>query len=122
MSIRKLWLTGGLTGTGTSLLFLSFHYVFTTDNVFSGWEFVLSLCSPAIAAIITTVLSRSRFSTLITLFPIGYLTFVMPIFGAYFGASGPEQFVQIPLLAFLGGLFWTTPFIAIRLIIRLIRR
>ena len=110
---------GGLTGTGTSLLFLSFHYALTSDNVFSGWEFVLSLCSPAIAAIITTVLSRSRLSTLIMLFPVAYLTFLIPIFGAYFGASGPDQFVQIPLLAFLGGLFWTTPFIAIRLIIGL---
>ncbi len=123
MSILRLWLIGGVTGTGTSLLFLSLHYVFTSnDNVFSGWEFVISLCSPAISATLTTVLSKSKFSTTIILFPIAYLTFLIPIFGASFGATGNNQLVQIPFLAFLGGIFWTTPFVVTKGIIRLIRK
>ena len=118
----RLWLIGGVTGTGTGLLFLSFYYLFTFYKVFSGWEFILSLCSPAIAATLTTVLSKSKFSTTIILFPIAYLTFLIPIFGASFGASGNDQLVQIPFLAFIGGIFWTTPFVVTNGIIRLIRK
>ena len=123
MARLNLWLIGGITGTGTSLLFLSFHYALTTtDNVFSGWEFLISLTSPALAAAIVAIVKKATLRHFIMLLFIAYLTFVIPVLGASFGASGSEPIWQYARLGFVGGLFWTTPFILLQFLVNLIRR
>ena len=46
------------------------------------------------------------------LIPISFLTFMLPVLGAAFGApnSDLDTLVSLILVGTIGGLFWTTPF------------
>ena len=103
----KILLVGGLTGLGTSLSFNLVHDAFTTDNMLDLWEFVTALTTPALSA---GLVARATKSKIVLLMPIAYLTFLVPVLGASFGASGSEPLWQFAALGLVGGVVWSTPF------------
>ena len=105
--VVKVWLIGGLTGLATGLLFTLAADIFSTDQMFDLWELGVSLATPAVAGIVVAKAARSGIRTSVT---VAYLTFLAPIFGASFGASGSEPLWQFGALGLAGGLFWSFPF------------
>jgi hypothetical protein len=103
----KLWWVGGLTGLVTGLSFTLVHDALTTDHVFSLWEFGVALVTLALIAGVVARVTKSR---IVMLLAIAYLTLVIPVLGASFGASGSEPLWQFAALGLIGGLVWSTPF------------
>ena len=105
--VVRVWLIGGLTGLATGLLFTLAVDAFSTDNMFDLWEFGVSLATPALAGIVVALATRSGKKTSVA---VAYLTFLVPVFGASFGASGSEPLWQFGALGLAGGLVWSFPF------------
>jgi hypothetical protein len=103
----KVWLIGGLTGLATGLSWTLVENVLSTDGVFDGGEFCVSLVTPALAGIVVALATRSGIKTTLA---VAYLTLLIPILGAGFGASGSEPLWQHGALGLGGGLFWSSPF------------
>jgi hypothetical protein len=61
-------------------------------------------------ALIAGVVARVTKSRIVMLLAIAYLTLVIPVLGASFGASGSEPLWQFAALGLIGGLVWSTPF------------
>ena len=83
----KVGLVGGLIGLVTGLSFTLVHDVLTTDSMFDLWEFVVALVVPLLMAILVALATRSRIGILLS---VAFLTLLMPVCGASFGASGSE--------------------------------
>ena len=83
----KVWLVGSLTGLVTGLSFILVHDALTTDLMFDLWEFAVALVTPALIAALVAIATRSR---IVTLLAGAYLTLLIPVLGASFGASGAE--------------------------------
>ena len=98
---------GGLTGLGTSLSFNLVHDALTTDHMLDLWEFGVASVSPALIAALVALATRSK---VVILLAIAYLTLLIPVLGASFGASGSEPLWQFAALGLVGGLVWSTPF------------
>jgi hypothetical protein len=103
----KVWLVGGLMGLGTGSSFILVHDALTTDLMFDLWELGVALVPLVLIAIVLALVTKSRIVILLT---IGCLTFLMPILGAVFGASGSEPLWQFAVLGLIGGFIWSTPF------------
>ena len=103
----KVWLVGGLMGLVTGLSFILVHDALTTDLMFDLWEFAVALVTPALIAALVAIATRSR---IVTLLAVAYLTLLIPVLGASFGASGSEPLWQFAALGLVGGLVWSTPF------------
>ena len=103
----KVWLVGGLMGLVTSLSFILVHDALTTDLMFDLWEFAVALFTPALIAALVAIATRSR---IVMLLAVAYLTLLIPVLGASFGASGSEPLWQFAALGLVGGLVWSTPF------------
>ena len=103
----KIWLVGLLTGSGSGLAFLLAHEAFTQDQLFELWEFGVASATPALIVILVFLVTRSR---VIMLLVIAYMTLLIPVLGATFGAAGSEPLWQFALPGFAGGLIWSTPF------------
>ena len=103
----KVWSTGALTGSGTSLSFILAHNALAADFFFELWEFGVAIIAPTLFIAIVTVITRSK---IYIVFPVAYLTLLMPVVGAFFGSSGSEALWQFALLGMAGGLVWSTPF------------
>ena len=103
----KVWLVGGLTGLGTSLSFNLVHDALTTDLMFDLWEVGVASVSPALIAALIALATRSK---VVTLLAIAYLTLLIPVLGASFGASGSEPLWQFAASGLVGGLVWSSPF------------
>ena len=103
----KVWIVGGLTGLVTGLSFILVHDALTTDHMFDLWEFAVALATPALIAALVSIATRSR---IVILLAIAYLTLLIPVLGASFGASGSEPLWQFAALGLVGGLVWSTPF------------
>ena len=108
MLVIRIWLLGGLTGLSTSILFFLVHNVLTIDQVFHFWEFVIALFTPAIAGMGIAIVSKASVFKAVA---IAYMTFLIPVLGAQFGASGSEPLWQFGFLGVAGGLVWATPFV-----------
>ena len=106
-NFSKVWLIGGLTGLATGLSWTLVMNAFSTDGVFDGGEFGVSLVTPALAGIVVALATRSGIKTTLA---VAYLTLLIPILGANFGASGSEPLWLFGALGLVGGLFWSTPF------------
>ena len=115
----RVWLAGGLTGLGTGLTFILVHDLFTTDRMFSLWEFGVTLCAPALVGICVALISRTNG---VILLAVAYLTLLMPVLGAAFGASGTEPLWIYASLGLIGGLVWSTPFATWKFISSRIKR
>ena len=103
----KVWLVGGLTGLVTGLSFILVHDALTTDLMFDLWEFAVALATPALIAALVSIATRSR---IVILLAVAYLTLLIPVLGASFGASGSEPLWQFGALGLVGGLAWSSPF------------
>ena len=103
----KIWLVGGLMGLVTGLSFILVHDALTTDLMFDLWEFAVALVTPALIAALVAIATRSR---IVILLAIAYLTLLIPVLGASFGASGSEPLWQFAALGLVGGLVWSIPF------------
>ena len=107
-TVIKVLLVGGLTGLGTSLSFNLVHDALTTDLMFDLWEFGVAAVTPGLIAVLIALATRSR---VVILVAIAYLTLLIPVLGASFGASGSEPLWQFAALGFVGGLVWSTIFV-----------
>ena len=106
-TVIKVWVVGGLTGLGTSLSFNLVHYALTADLMFDLWEFGVASVSPALIAVPVALATRSK---VLILLAIAYLTLLIPVLGASFGATGSEPLWQFATLGLIGGLVWSIPF------------
>ena len=103
----KVWLVGGLVGLVTGLSFNLVEDALTTDGMFDLWEFGVASVSPALIAALLALATRSKVAILLA---IAYLTLLIPVLGASFGASGSEPLWQFAALGLVGGLVWSIPF------------
>jgi hypothetical protein len=103
----KVWTTGALTGSGTSLSFILVHNALATDFIFELWEFGVAVIAATLVVATITLITRSK---IYIAFPVAYLTLLMPVIGAFFGSSGSEPMWQFAALGTVGGLVWSTPF------------
>jgi len=71
------------------------------------WELAICLITPGLAAVGVARCTKVR--SMVCLI-IAYLTFVIPVFGANFGASGSEPLWEFGALGLIGGLVWGSPF------------
>lgn len=108
----KVWITGGLTGLGTSLSFILVHNLLTTDHVFSLWEFSIASITPALIGVLASLATKLNVRILLM---ISYMTLLIPVLGSSFGASGSEPLWQFAILGLIGGLIWSAPFALWRL-------
>ena len=103
----KVWLVGGLVGLVTGLSFTLVEDALTTDLMFDLWELGVALVVPLLMAVFVALATRSRIGILLA---VAFLTLLMPVCGASFGASGLEPLWQFAALGLVGGLVWSTPF------------
>ena len=103
----KAWLVGGLVGLVTGLSFTLVEDALATDLMFDLWELGVALVVPLLMAVFVALATRSRIGILLA---VAFLTLLMPVFGASFGASGLEPLWQFAALGLVGGLVWSTPF------------
>ena len=94
-------------GLVTGLSFKLVHDALTTDLMFDLWELGVALGVPALMAVLVALTTRSRIGILLA---VAFLTLLMPVCGASFGASGSEQLWQFAALGLVGGLVWSIPF------------
>lgn len=103
----KVWLVGSLVGLVTGLSFTLVEDALTTDLMFDLWELGVALVVPLLMAVLVALATRSRIGILLA---VAFLTLLIPVAGASFGASGSEPLWQLPALGLVGGLVWSTPF------------
>ena len=103
----KIWMAGSLTGSLTAISFILAEKALTHDQIFALWELGIAAATPALAMLLVAWATKVKVATLL---PIAYLTLLLPVLGAAFGASGAEPLWQYGLLGLAGGLFWSTPF------------
>ena len=103
----RIWATGAITGSATSLSFILIHNALTVDSIFELWELGIAIISATLIIAALTLIIRSKIY--ITL-PVAYMTLLMPVVGAVFGSSGSEPLWQFAVLGLAGGLIWITPF------------
>ena len=103
----KVWLVGGLVGSGTGVAFIAIHDALTIDSMFDLWEFGVTLLAPALIAVFAAKIARLRVAILV---PIAYMTLLIPVLGPAFGGTGSEPLWEFAFLGLVGGLVWSTPF------------
>ena len=103
----KVWLVGSLVGLVTGLSFTLVEDALTTDLMFDLWELGVALVVPLLIALLVALATRSRIGILLA---VAFLTLLMPVCGASFGASGSESLWQFAALGLVGGLVWSIPF------------
>ena len=103
----RVWSTGAITGSGTSLSFILMHNALTVDLILEFWEFGIAIIGTTLIITAMTLISRLKIYIVL---PVAYLTLLMPVVGAFFGSSGSEGLWQFALLGMAGGLVWSTPF------------
>ena len=103
----RVWSTGAITGSVTSLSFILMHNALTVDLIFELWEFGIAIIGTTLIITAMTLIIRSKIYIVL---PVAYLTLLMPVVGAFFGSSGSEGLWQFALLGMAGGLIWSTPF------------
>ena len=109
MRAIKIWWAGGITGSGTALLFFLATLILSIDGELTLPEFGIALIAPAIVAVLV---ARATNSKIVILLIVAYLTLVIPLLGPLFGAPDPDVRVAatLAMLGLVGGLVWSTPF------------
>ena len=103
----RIWATGAITGSATSLSFVLIHNALAVDLIFELWELGIAIISTTLIIIALTLIIRSKIYIAL---PVAYMTLLMPVAGAFFGSSGSEPLWQFGVLGMAGGLAWSTPF------------
>ena len=104
--------TGALTGVEIALVF---SVVGVDPGSFAGLFAIFFGMASLSAVIVNQILKTSGRCcvSLKILVPIGFLTSIIPLLGATFGApnSEPSTLAMIVLLGAIGGVFWSLPFV-----------
>ena len=103
----RIWATGAITGSATSLSFVLIHNALAVDSIFELWELGIAIISTTLIIAALTLIIRSKIY--ITL-PVAYMTLLMPVVGSFFGSSGSEPLWLFGVLGMAGGVAWSTPF------------
>jgi len=103
----RIWATGAIIGSGTSLSFILTHNILAVDSIFELWELGIAIISTTLIITALTLIIRSKIYIAL---PVAYMTLLMPVAGAFFGSSGSEPLWQFAVLGMAGGLVWSTPF------------
>jgi hypothetical protein len=103
----RIWATGAIIGSGTSLSFILTHNILAVDSIFELWELGIAIISTTLIITALTLIIRSKIYIAL---PVAYMTLLMPVVGAFFGSSGSEPLWQFAVLGMAGGLVWSTPF------------
>ena len=103
----RIWATGAIIGSVTSLSFILINNALTVDLIFELWEFGIAIISTSLIIAALTLIIRSKIYIAL---PVAYLTLLVPVVGAFFGSSGSEPVWQFALLGTGGGFIWSTPF------------
>ena len=103
----RIWATGAITGSATSLSFVLIHNALTVHSIFGLWELGITIISTTLIIVGLTLIIRSKIYIAL---PVAYMTLLMPVVGAVFGSSGSEPLWQFAVLGMAGGLAWSTPF------------
>lgn len=103
-----MWLVGSATGAGTGFLFFLATTILSNDDLTLP-KFSVALITPSIVAFLMSMATRSN---VLILLIVAYLTLVMPVLGALFGAPNSDIRVVLMIitLGLAGGLVWSTPF------------
>ena len=124
MNWKTIFLAGALTGTSVGLLMTVITHI-PLGNDSDGYQItVMYYWSSALLVVIGIPLVSafgvnkiSKMSgccepSLMHLIPVAYLTFLIPVLGASFGApnSNLVTLATIVMLGVIGGIFWSTPF------------
>ena len=115
MSWKNTILFGAITGMLVSTFIIVIFIIAQIDpGSFAGLFaifFGMATLSAVFANQILKISGRSCLSLKI-LVPIGFLTSIIPLLGATFGApnSEPSTLIVIVLLGAAGGIFWSIPF------------
>ena len=117
----KIWMAGAGTGFIASLTFLIAHEILTQDGNFSLLEMGLSMLMPVVTGLLAYKIFHQNF---ILLLIVAYLTTIIPILGALFGApnTGIQVIVTLIIMGTIGGLFWITPFVIWKIIFNKLKR
>ena len=103
--------SGALLGIFISIVFI---LVGVDPGSFRGLFSIFLAMAILSAIVVNQILKTTRRPelNLKILVPIGFLTSIIPLLGATFGApnSEPITLVTIVLLGAIGGLFWSSPF------------
>ena len=110
MKSIRIWWVGGITGSGTGLLFFLATFILSIDGELALPELGIALITPAIVAVLV---ARATNSKIVILLIVAYLTLVVPLIGPLFGAPDPDIMIVVTLaiLGLVGGLVWSTPFV-----------
>ena len=103
----RIWATGAITGSATSLSFVLIHNALAVDSIFELWELGIAIISTTLIIAVLTLIIRSKIYIAL---PVAYMTLLMPVLGALFGSSGSEPLWQFAVLGMAGGIIWITPF------------
>ena len=103
----RIWATGAITGSVTSLSFILIHNALSVDSIFELWELGIAIISTTLIITALALIIRSKIYIAL---PVAYMTLIMPVGGAFFGSSGSEPLWQFGVLGMAGGLVWSTPF------------
>ena len=103
----RIWATGAITGSVTSLSFILMHNALAVDSIFELWELGIAIISTTLIITALALIIRSKIYIAL---PVAYLTLLMPVLGAFFGSSGSEPLAQFAILGMAGGIIWSTPF------------
>ena len=124
MNWKTIFLTGAFTGTFVGLLMTVISHIplgHDSDGnlitVMYHWQSALLVVIgiPLVSAFSVKKIAKMRKCcepSLKYLIPVAYLTFLIPVLGASFGApnSNLETLATIVMLGAIGGTFWSTPF------------
>jgi hypothetical protein len=124
MNWKTIFLAGVLTGTFVGLLMMVISHIPLGHDSAGNKITVMYHWSGALLVVIGIPLVSAFGVKKITkmigycepslkhLIPVAYLTFLIPVLGASFGApnSNLETLATIVMLGAIGGIFWSTPF------------
>jgi hypothetical protein len=124
MNWKSIFLAGVLTGTFVGLLMTVINQIPLGNDsngykitVMYRWSSALPVVIgiPLVSAFGVNKIAKMRGCcepSLKHLIPVAYLTFLIPVLGASFGApnSNLETLATIVMLGAIGGIFWSTPF------------
>ena len=125
MNWKNIFLAGAFTGTFVGLLMTVISHIplgTTSDGgkitVFYHWSgaLLVTIGIPLMSAFGVKKMAVDFWGcepSLKQLIPVAYLTFLMPVLGASFGApnSDLETLATIVMLGAIGGIFWSLPYV-----------
>jgi hypothetical protein len=117
----KIWMAGAGTGLIAAVTFLIANIILSLDGTLTLVEFGVNMLMPTVTGIVAYKIFHQN---LILLLIVAYLTSIIPVGTALFGAPnmGIEVIVTLVIMGTIGGLFWITPFVIWKIIFNRLKR